>query len=102
MQRITDKHLQQLCDYINELTNSPKEPYTREESGSVKANIGNYHLYHAYGGVCLHRMVNDGGGIRTPLMSGCVTKRELYNAMQNYIAGLNDVRFKEVKVKELA
>jgi hypothetical protein len=97
MQRITEKQLQALCDYINELTNSPMQPYTRDEQG-FRANIGNYHLSHAYGGVCLHRMVNEGGGIRTTLMSGHVTKKELYNAMQAYINGLNDVRFKDVQL----
>jgi hypothetical protein len=97
MQRITDKQLQSLCDYINELTGSPLTPYTRDEQG-FRANIGNYHLSYAYGGVCLHRMVNEGGGIRTTLMSGHVTKRELYNAMQAYISGLNDVRFKDVQL----
>jgi hypothetical protein len=98
MNRITDKQLQSLCDYINELTGSPLTPYTRDEQG-FRANIGNYHLSHAYGGVCLHRMVNEGGGIRTILTSGHVTKRELYNAMQAYIRGLDDVRFKDIQLK---
>jgi hypothetical protein len=44
-------------------------------------------------------MVNEGGGIRTPLVSGHVTKRELYNAMQAYIRGLDDVRFKDIQLK---
>jgi hypothetical protein len=98
MNRITEKQLESLCQYINELTGSPLTPYTRDEQG-FRANIGNYHLSYAYGGVCLHRMVNEGGGIRTPLVSGHVTKRELYNAMQAYIRGLDDVRFKDIQLK---
>lgn len=98
MNRITEKQLESLCQYINELTGSPLTPYTRDASGQLKANIGNYHLSHAYGGVCLHRMSNESGGIRTPLVPGHVTKRELYNAMQSYIKGLNDVRFNDVQL----
>lgn len=101
MQRITEKQLESLCSYINELTCSPSEPYSRDETGKLKANIGNYHISHAYGGVCLHRMLNEGGGIRTPLVSGHVTKRELYNAMQSYVKALSDVRFNDVQVKPI-
>lgn len=50
--RITDKQLEALCDRLNKLTRSPLTPYTRT-GNSFKANIGNYHLSHAYGGVCL-------------------------------------------------
>ena len=98
MQRITEKQLESLCQYINELTGSPLTAYTQTKD-SFKANIGNYHISHAYGGVCLHRMVNEGGGIRTILTSGHVTKRELYNLMQSYAQGFNDVRFNNVQLK---
>jgi hypothetical protein len=51
-------------------------------------NIGNYHLSHAYGGVCLHRMHNDGGGCTAPLIGGHVPKRELAGLLSAFIAGI--------------
>jgi len=84
--RVTEKQLQAIVDRINRITGSPLEPYA-----NGKAQIGNYHLSHAYGGVCLHRMHNDGGGVSSPLSVGHVTKRELANLMHAYICGLNEV-----------
>jgi len=81
--RITDKDLDNLCKYLNELTKNPVEQYK-----DGKACIGNYHISHAYGGVCLHRMVNENGGIRTILSSGHVPKRALWNEMHAFIKGL--------------
>lgn len=91
MQRITEKQLEALCQYINELTGSPLEPWTRTPD-SFKSNIGNYHIHHAYGGVCLHRMSNESGGVSTPLVYGHVPKRELYNSMQAFIRGLTQTK----------
>jgi len=93
MQRITDKQLDALAVAINRETGSPETPYTRTADG-VRANVGNYHISHAYGGVCLHRMSNEAGGVTTPLSYGHVTKRELYNAMHAYLAGLRDAKRK--------
>lgn len=86
MNRITEKQLQAVVDRLNRITGSPMQPYI-----DCKAQIGNYHLDHAYGGVCLHRMVNDGGGVSSPLSTGHITKRELFNLMHAYISGLNEV-----------
>jgi hypothetical protein len=88
MQRITEKQLESLVQWVNELTNSPPTSYTRNEDGKLSANIGNYHLYHAYGGVNLHRMTNTGGGVNTPLGEGTRTKRELFNQLHAFINGL--------------
>lgn len=86
--RTTLKTLETLCRWINERTNSPLEPYTKSEDGRIKANIGNFHLSHAYGGVCLHRMHNESGGVTTPLIHGHVPKRELETAMRAFLSGL--------------
>ena len=86
--RITDKQLQALVDRLNEITGSPKESWTRGANKKLRANIGNYYISGAYGGVCLHRMMNDGGGVTTPLTYGHVPKRELFNQLRAYIAGL--------------
>ena len=86
MERITEKKLNALCERLNKLTGSPETPYTLDGVG-IRANVGNYHISHAYGGVCLHRMSNESGGVTTPLNCGHVSKRELYNAMHAFMAG---------------
>ena len=89
MNRITEKDLQGVCDRINKVTGSPMQPWLRDETGRGGAQIGNYHISHAYGGVCLHQMTNAGGGVRTPLSGGYSTKRELYNEMRAFLRGLD-------------
>lgn len=86
--RITAKQLELLVDHLNEITGSPAAPWTRQEDGSLTANVGNYHISYAYGGVCLHRMMNDAGGVTTPLSYGHVPKRELYDQLRAFIIGL--------------
>jgi len=85
MSRITEKNLQGVCDRINRIMGAPEKPYIGGE-----AQIGNHHISHAYGGVCLHRMANKSGGVTTPIVSGYVPKRELYDLMHSYIRGLDD------------
>ena len=87
MQRITQKHLQAKVDYLNQLTGSNPEPYTRTD-GKLSANVGNYHLSGAYGGVSLHRMANTSGGIRDVFSCGHVPKRELCGLIDAYARGL--------------
>ena len=66
-QRITESMLQNLCDRLNEATGSPMRPYSiKPGADRHTANTGNYHISHAYGGVCLHRMHNEGGGVSCP------------------------------------
>lgn len=79
----TQAQLQAVVDRINRMTGSPLTPYT-----NGKANPGNYHLSGAYGGVCLHRMYNENGGVSSPLSAGHIPKRELLNLMHAYIDGL--------------
>jgi hypothetical protein len=81
--RVTEKHLQAIVDRLNRITGSPMKPYEGN-----KAQIGNYHLSHAYGGVCLHRMHNDAGGVSSPLSTGHITKRELAGLMHAFMAGM--------------
>ena len=88
MQRITERDLEGVCQRINQLTNSPEAPYVKDETGRMRAQIGNYHISHQYGGVSLHRMVNEGGGVSDVLMCGHVPKRELYTAMHAFIRGM--------------
>ena len=86
--RITVAHLRAIIDRINHITGSPAEPYVKGADGKHRAQIGNYHLSRAYGGFCLHRMVSDGGGVNSPIVSYHVPARELAGLMHAYIAGL--------------
>jgi hypothetical protein len=88
-QQVTQAQLMEVVDRINRITGSPMTPYT-----DGKINIGNYHLSGAYGGVCLHRMHNQGGGVSSPLSTGHIPKRELLNLMHSYIMGLTEIAAK--------
>ena len=85
--RTTIKELEALCERINTATGSPEASYTRKD-GKLRANVGNYHIDQAYGGVNLARMCNEGGGITCPLGLGYRTKRELANEMRACLAGM--------------
>jgi hypothetical protein len=84
--RITQKDLEAVVERINTITGSPKDTWIKDKG----SQIGNYHLYYAYGGVNLHRISNISGGVSTPVGSFTCTKRELYDKMQAYIYGLRD------------
>lgn len=84
--RITDRDLQAQVDRINRAMNAPLDPWSRLPDGSTRSNIGNYHLSHAYGRVSVEVMTNESGGVRRVL--GSSTKRELYNELLAFIAGM--------------
>jgi hypothetical protein len=67
MERTTNKQLEFLCARIN-------------------AQIGNFHLSGANGGVSLHQTMTEGGGVRDVFSCGHVTKRDLYQMMRAYLA----------------
>ena len=91
MERITQKQLERLVDRINEATRSPMAPWTRD-GDKLTANIGNYHLSGAYGGVALERMCNEGGDVSTVFFCGRIPKRDLYNRMSAFLAGVDAAR----------
>lgn len=87
--RITEKNLEALCTRLNKLTGNPEQPYSvKLGADHHTANIGNYHLSHAYGGVCLHQMMNESGGVHSVFGMGHGTKRELYDQLRAFIAGI--------------
>ena len=87
--RITERDLEAVCKRINEVTGNPAETYKKEGEKYI-AQLGNYHLSYAYGGVSLHRMDKEGGGVSDVFGCGHTTKRDLYNRMQAYISGYCD------------
>jgi len=88
MERITEKMLNARVGWLNELTGQPKTPYTRDKGGKLKANIGNYHLSHAYGGVSLCQMSSDGGGVTNVLTCGHIPKRDLFDRLCAFMTGI--------------
>jgi len=88
MERITIKTLRAVCDRLNRVTGSPME-YAQPHQPGVPfcSNIGNYHISQAYGGYCLHRVHNTGGGVSTPLSGGHIPARDLYERMHAYLCG---------------
>lgn len=76
MKRITEKQLKCACEALNQLTKSPLETYVKSKSGKYTAQIGNYHLSMAYGGVSLHRIMNNQGGVDDVFRCGYVPKHD--------------------------
>ena len=83
--RTTIKQLELLTAELNKQLDRPLKPYIKE-NGKLTAQIGNFHLYQAYGAYGLHEMANEGGGIRQTVDLG--TKKELYTALQKLIQGV--------------
>jgi hypothetical protein len=87
MNRITKKNLQARIETINSILNRPATPYSQVD-GKLNANIGNFSLSQCYGGYCVHLMVNDGGGVSTPIWNGHIPARDAYERISAFIAGL--------------
>ena len=83
--RITKKQLEKKIDWLNKLTGNPEKPYNSVD-GKMTANVGNYHLYCAYGYYNLHQMCNEGGGARDVFNYGG-TKKELAMYIDAFMQG---------------
>lgn len=86
MRRITEKDLQSAVDRINRELDMPLEPYAKVGDNYI-VQIGCYHLSHAYGGVALYRMYNDGGGV-SDVFGGHMPKRDLYCKLHAFLLGI--------------
>ena len=85
--RITQKDLENIIERLNKVTKNPLTPWTRRDGRNV-ANVGNYHIGGAYGGVQLLQMATEGGGVKDVFRCGYVPKRELYNLICAYLEGI--------------
>jgi len=83
--RTTLAQLEALTAELNKLLNRPLKPYEKD-NGKLTAQIGNFHLYHAYGAVALHEMANEKGAVQETI--GLGTKKELYTALHKLIQGV--------------
>jgi hypothetical protein len=90
VKRITQKDLEAVVERINRLQGANLAPYSKLPDGNYRANIGTYHLSYAYGGVSLHRMQSEGGGVDDVFRSGHIPKLKLYYMMQAYVSGLSE------------
>ena len=83
MDRITDRHLAGMLDRLNRAAGTPRTYMTEG-----RINVGHFHLDRAYGGCRLVQTVTEGGGVRDVTSSGYGTKRECYEAIHAFIAGI--------------
>ena len=83
--RITIKQIKAVIDWLNTELKRPLKPYKRID-GKLTAQIGNFHLYQAYGAYGLHEMRNEHGGIKTIIHLG--TKKELFNSIHRLLDGI--------------
>jgi len=98
MTRISRSDLEAVVKRLNIMTGNRIAPYTKDKDGRFTANIGNYHISGAYGGVSLHRMSTDGGGVSDVFGCGHGTKRDLYDRLHAYLNGIE--RGVELSTKE--
>lgn len=90
MERITDKFLDAVVLRLNRATGMPETVYQPHVPGKpAVVNVGNFHLAKAYGGVSLHQVVNDGGGIDDIFSVGFVSKRELAGLIHAFLKGFD-------------
>lgn len=92
-QRISKSDLEQAVRVINTRMGLPLETYTKDAAGKYQPNANVYHLDGAYGGWKLAQMCETGTGTRDVLGGGYVSKRELYDKLQAFIAGLGQAPF---------
>ena len=76
-----------MVDRLNRVTDSPLG-YNTNVDGKFNANIGNFHIDSAYGGVSLYRTVSTSGGVSDVFRMGHTTKRELYHCMHALLTGI--------------
>lgn len=83
--RITKAQIEAVIEWLNKELNRPLKPYENID-GKFTAQIGNFHLYQAYGAYGLHEMATEGGGIRQTI--GLGTKKELFNSIHRLLDGI--------------
>ena len=81
--RINRAHLETVLNSINSTLGQRSKAWECDE-----ADVGTYVLDYAYGGVRLAQITNPGGGARRAVTQRG-TKRETYNAMQAFLAGVD-------------
>lgn len=91
MDRISRKNLEALAQTINRELGRPQVTWRKEGERWV-SNPGNFHLSGAYGGVSLHEICNESGGVHDVFSCGHQPKRDVYDRMQAFLAGLRHAK----------
>lgn len=100
MERITRAKIDARIEYLNRLTGSPTEPYSKGDDGRWAANPGAFYLEGAYDGHKLARMAGFNGCSQDPLCTGYVSLRAVYDAIDCYIRALEDVQAGRVTLRQ--
>lgn len=83
MAQVTEKHLRLQVKRLNKLKGFEEPAYSTP---------GAYDIDGAYGGVALHRYENEHGGVSDVFRSGHMSKKDLYNRIDAFIAGIESER----------
>jgi hypothetical protein len=89
--RTAETQLRAIVDRVNKVTGAPAVPWTTVDGRNV-SSIGNYHLSRAYGGVALHCMANEHGGVHDVFGHGHMPKAELAGLMYAFLKGFETAR----------
>jgi hypothetical protein len=89
--RITNEQIDGVIELLNETLDRPRNPWTRNK-GKNKGNVGNFHVYSAYGGYGLHEIVNESGAAKGVIELG--SKRVLFEGVHLLLKGIQLVKKK--------
>lgn len=85
--RVAKHALIVLVGQINRLAGTPQAPFTTNEGGGLRANVGCFHVTVPYRGrYALECIVNENGGCRTVIPT--CTKLEMYHRLTAFISGM--------------
>ena len=87
--RITAKNLDNRAAVLNSIFKGHAEPFV-STNGTLHSNKGTFLIDCAYGGYCLHRLVNDSGAVRDVFNCGHIPARQLFDLMGAYLTGAYD------------
>jgi hypothetical protein len=100
MTRKTLKEIEDLVFRINQTAGTPLAPYAKDqETGQIKSQKGNFHLDFAYGGVALHEMLGDVGGVND-VFHGHYTKNAMHLLLWGFLQGMFYIQNKERESNE--
>ena len=90
MHRVNLEKLEALCTAINCAAGTPMTPYRERDDGTFGPMANNYHLrYTADGSWGLVQMDSEPGSTSVrSIICGHMSKPELYDRMQGFLAGL--------------
>lgn len=83
-QRISMQTLEAVCTRLNKTLDRP-ETYCAEGQ-PFRANVGNFHISGALGGLSLFEVANELGGVHSYAQG--LTRREMFDCLHNLLTGI--------------